>query len=79
MLPSPSTFYPEFYGNLPSAGTSGNLRSGFSGMMNGTPVVARADEVSGGGGGFGGGGYTGEKRRSTSDEVTQGASKRARS
>src|SRR5579862_1233338 len=43
MLPSPSTFYPEFYGSLPSAGTS-NLRSGFSGIMNGTPVVQRADE-----------------------------------
>ena len=72
MLPSPSTFYPEFYGNLPSAGTS-NLRSGgFGGMMNGTPVVARADEA---GGGFGG--YGGEKRRSM-DELSQGANKRAR-
>ena len=79
MLPSPSTFYPEFYGNLPSAGTS-NLRSGFSGMMNGTPVVARADESGGGGfGGYGGnGGGGGEKRRST-DELSQGANKRARS
>jgi hypothetical protein len=76
MLPSPSTFYPEFYGNLPSAGTS-NLRSGFSGMMNGTPVVARAEES--GGGGFGGysGNGGGEKRRSV-DELSQGANKRPR-
>ena len=70
MLPSPSTFYPEFYGSLPSAGTS-NIRSGFSGMMNGTPVVARAEE--GFGGGFGGNGSG--KRQA---EELQGTNKRAR-
>ena len=73
MLPSPSSFYPEFYGSLPSAGTS-NLRSGFSGMMNGTPVIARADEAGVGfGGGFGGNG--GGKRQG---EELQGTNKRAR-
>ena len=70
MLPSPSTFYPEFYGSLPSAGTS-NIRSGFNGMMNGTPVVARADE--GFGGGFGGNG-SGKRQ----GEELQGTNKRAR-
>jgi hypothetical protein len=73
MLPSPSTFYPEFYGNLPSAGTS-NMRSGFSGLMNGTPIVARADEGMGFGG-FGGNGG-GEKRRA--EELQGAANKRAR-
>jgi transcription factor RLM1 len=73
LLPSPSTFYPEFYGSLPSAGTS-NIRSGFGGVMNGTPVVARADEAGiGFGGGFGGNG--GGKRQG---EELQGTNKRAR-
>jgi len=76
MLPSPSTFYPEFYGNLGSA-TGGGGRSGFSGLMNGTPVVARADEAYGGnGGGNGGNGNGGEKRRG--EEVTSSSNKRAR-
>jgi len=79
MLPSPSTFYPEFYGNLPSAGTS-NMRGGFGGLMNGTPIVARAEEGSLGFGGFGsagGNGGGGEKRRA--EENQGGANKRARS
>lgn len=81
MLPSPSTFYPEFYGTLPSAGTS-NVRGGFGGIMNGTPIVQRAEEAhpfggfgSGNGNGNGNGnGGAGEKRRS--DDVGAGTSKR---
>jgi transcription factor RLM1 len=68
MLPSPSTFYPEFYGSLPSAGTS-NIRNGYAGMMNGTPVVARAEEAGMGFSGFG------EKRKG---EELQGTNKRAK-
>jgi hypothetical protein len=72
MLPSPSTFYPEFYGSLPSAGTSA-VRGGYGGIMNGTPVVSsRADE---GGTSFGYGYTGGEKRRG---EELSGGSKRAR-
>jgi len=73
MLPSPSTFYPEFYGSLPSAGTS-NVRGSFSGLMNGTPIVSRSDEA------FGStsyGGNGGEKRRSE-DGLANTANKRAR-
>lgn len=71
MLPSPSTFYPEFYGPLPSAGTS-NVRGGFSGLLNGTPVISRAEDA-----GFGGfsSGNGGEKRRA---EELQGIGKRQR-
>jgi hypothetical protein len=73
MLPSPSTFYPEFYASLPSAGTSA-VRGGYGGIMNGTPVVSsRADE---GGTSFGYGYTGGEKRRG---EELSGGSKRARS
>jgi MADS-box transcription factor len=74
MLPSPSTFYPEFYGSLPSAGTSAMRGGGYSGIMNGTPVVSRSDDsASLGYSGYGG---TGEKRRG--EELASGA-KRARS
>jgi transcription factor RLM1 len=77
LLPSPSTFYPEFFGSLPSAGTS-NIRGGFSSLMNGTPVVGRAEEA--GNTGFGGyppgNGGNGEKRRS--EEAPQGTNKRTR-
>lgn len=87
MLPSPSTFYPEFFGSLPSAGTS-NLRGGYSGIMNGTPVVQRSEEANpfgsfgatGGGGGSGNGNgngnSSGEKRRS--EEIIATGNKRAK-
>jgi hypothetical protein len=51
------------------------MRSGFGGLMNGTPIVARADEGMGFGG-FGGNGG-GEKRRA--EELQGAANKRARS
>jgi transcription factor RLM1 len=73
MLPSPSTFYPDFYGTLPSAGTS-NVRGGFGGLMNGTPVVTRSDDTFGGSSSYGG--SSGEKRRS--EDGLAGINKRAR-
>jgi MADS-box transcription factor len=78
MLPSPSTFYPEFYGNLSSAGTS-NIRGGFSGIMNGTPVVGPRGEDpapnTNTNTSFGGGYGSGEKRKA---EEISGTNKRAR-